>query len=244
MRRSWITGRLALMVFLLSCNGLAAQEGAGKVYKSVDEKGRVIFTDHPPADKSSELVRVQATNTASIQVDQKAEMESKDEEPVSRKVPYKRFAIVSPSNNQTLEYGVSSVDVVLALEPALQDGHRVQFILDGKPYDQPGTALVTRLGNLDRGTHTVDAAILDAKGKRVKATRAVKFTIQLHSYRADDERDYYDYPYGVGSPNGAGSIDGAEAPRDARDARGAESVEGAGSPGYPAVPVRPRVRSH
>lgn len=238
--------RDALIVTILSllCSALSAQQGAGKVYKSVDENGRVIFTDIQPSDKPAELIRVQPTNTTPKVADD-AKNSGADDKAAST-AAYTRFVITSPANNQTMEYDVSSVDVTLALEPALQEGHQVQFILDGKPYDEPGTTLSTRFGNLPRGTHSVQALVLDAKGKRIKSTRVVKFTIQLHSEQQTNSNgdDYYDYPYGVRQPRDAGSADGAGAPGSATGDIGADSMEGAGSPGYPAVPAKTRPRRH
>jgi hypothetical protein len=232
------------IALLLPCTVLLAQQGAGKVYKSVDENGRVIFTDIQPSDKPAELIKVQPTNTTPKIADD-AKSSSVDDEVVST-VGYTRFTITSPANNQTMEYDVSSVDVTLALEPALQEEHRVQFILDGKPYDEPGTTLSTRFGNLTRGSHSVQALVLNAKGKRIKSTRVVAFTIQLHTEQQtyNNGDDYYDYPYGVRPPRGAGSADGAGAPGSANTSFGAESIEGAQSPEYPVVTPRPRPRRH
>ncbi|HSC75236.1 MAG TPA: DUF4124 domain-containing protein, partial [Pseudomonadales bacterium] len=232
-------GVLIVTVLPLLCSAPLAQQDTGKVYKTVDENGRVIFTDKQPSDTSAQLIKVQPTNTTPVVADDSTN--KKITEPATS---YTRFSITSPANNQTLEYDVSAVDVTLALEPTLQDGHQIQFILDGEPYDEPGTALSTRFGNLSRGTHSVEARVLDAKGKRIKSTRIVKFTVQLHSVQQTySNDDYYDYPYGVRNPRGADSANGANTPRDVSHSVGAESIEGADSPGYP-VPARARARRH
>jgi hypothetical protein len=231
------------LVLMALCTVLHAQD-AGNVYKTVDENGRVIFTDRQSSGTPAELIKVQPTNTAPGVANANGSGSS-DDKPANKAVSYTRFSITSPTNGQTLEYDVSAVDVTLALEPALHEGHQIQFILDGKPYDAPGTMLFTRFGNLSRGTHSVEARVLDAKGKRIKYTHIVKFTIQLHSeQQIYDDDGYLDYPRGVSGPRGADSIGGAHSPRDAPNRVGAESLEDVGGFGQHVVPTSRREQRH
>jgi hypothetical protein len=242
----FIRNALALGVLVLATQVFAPQVLA-QVYKSVDEQGRVIYTDQKPKDKPAEAIDLPATNTAPAPaVTDTSEAAAK---PASTKVRYTRFAITSPANEQTLDYGTSAVDVTLVLEPALQEGHQIQFVLDGKPFDRPGSALSTRFGNLARGTHAVEARVVAAaNGKAVKSTGVVRFTIQLHSdqYQADESDDYHDnYPYGARSARGARGARGAGEPGSVSGNIGASGDIGAGSPDgvispeEPYVPARP-----
>jgi hypothetical protein len=69
------------------------------------------------------------------------------------------------------------------LDPVLmgQQGHKIQFYLDGTPYGTPvaGSNLVIK--NLDRGTHALGARVLNASGKSLFSADPVTFFLHRQS---------------------------------------------------------------
>lgn len=244
MIRSPVIYRFFLAVVLF-VPGLSPRQAEAQVYKSVDEKGRVTFTDTKPKDRPSEAIRVSAPNTAAA-VATKTDTSSQPEAGQERAdVMYTVFSIASPANNEALDFNITAVNVSVAVEPALQEGHVVQFYLDGKSCGKPGTSLSRQLTELERGAHTVEARLRDKRGKMLMSTGLVNFFVRRsgdmqNSGSNGDWED--DYPYnqrGFRGPRGAGSAGGAGEPGSASGNVGAESAGGAASPWDPAVPARP-----
>lgn len=224
---------LAVMLFV---PGLSPQQIEAQVYKSVDEKGRVKFTDTKPKDRPYETVKVATPNTVTA-VAGKADS---FEEPEITAVEYGVFYIASPTNNEALDFNITEVNVSVAVEPPLQDGHVVQFYLDGKSCGKAGTALSRHLTGLERGAHTVEARLRDERGKMLMSTGLVNIFVRRSGDLQNSGGDWeYDYPYnqrGFRGPRGAGSAGGAGEPDGASGNIGADSAEGVSDPWEPGVP--------
>lgn len=238
-------GACVITALSVSCGALLAQQSGQQIYKSVDDKGRVIFTDTRPKDRPSEAVKVAVPNTAAA-VETKVDAAGKTAAGRgAATVAYTVFSITSPTNNEALDFNITAVNVSVTVEPALQDGHVVQFYLDGQSVGKPGSALSRQLTDLERGAHTVEARLRDKRGKMLMSTGLVHFFVRRsgdlqNPGNSGDWED--DYPYnqrGFRGPRGAGSAGGASEPGGASGDIGAGSAEGAPSPWDPAVPVRP-----
>ena len=74
--------------------------------------------------------------------------------------------------------------------PALQTrkGHKYVVTLDGKDV-YSGTSTITALTNLDRGTHTINAKIVDSSGKVMITSATVKATLQRFSSLQSSEQN-------------------------------------------------------
>lgn len=224
---------------VLCVPGLSTRQAEAQVYKSVDEKGRVIFTDTRPEDRPSEVIKVAEPNTVTA-VAGKADS---FEEPENTAVEYGVFYIASPSNNEALDFNITEVNVSVAVEPPLQEGHVVQFYLDGKSCGKAGTALSRHLTGLERGAHTVEARLRDKKGKMLMSTGLVNIFVRRSGDLQNSGGDWeYDYPYnrrGFRGPRGAGSAGGVGEPDGVSGSIGADSVEGVPNSRDRAAPVRP-----
>lgn len=95
---------------------------------------------------------------------------------------YASLQILRPHQDETIHDNNGRVPVALHLVPALQtaQGHRIQILLDGRPYgsDRAGTQFT--LDNVDRGTHTLQAMVVDRAGDKLIASDSVTF----HLWRA------------------------------------------------------------
>ncbi|MDD5329962.1 MAG: hypothetical protein PHX38_08160 [Sulfuricella sp.] len=89
--------------------------------------------------------------------------------------PYVKIAIVQPGEDVTIHDNNGTLEVALALSPALQQGHRISLVLDGGIQPQTRGSTHFSLTKIDRGTHTLQAAVADHSGRALVASDAVTF---------------------------------------------------------------------
>jgi len=166
---------LLLSVFLIFT--LAAN---AEMYRWVDEHGKVHFSDKPVNDgakayKPKPLLVVPADSGAGSGLQPL-------NRPDNKQVKYQGLKVTSPANDQVFTPDKSmSVAVAIQVKPGLQAGlgHKVALYLNGQLYSM-GNELNFTLNNLNRGTYTVHAAILDQRGKKLKSSESISFHIQKH----------------------------------------------------------------
>jgi len=98
---------------------------------------------------------------------------------------YTRLAIVSPSADETLWNLGGELTVTVDVAPALQNGHVLRLYYDGEPVIT-GASSGTRLTVTDvyRGSHTVQAEIVDARNMPVMRSLQVQFFVQQTSIQS------------------------------------------------------------
>lgn len=205
----------------------AASAATGRtVYKSLDSKGMVTFTDTPPVGRPSEAIVVQSANTMPIGVSGGDGVVSKEKK---EQVNY-TVTITSPTNDQFFGQEVDSVILNAELVPELRDGSTFQLYYDGKPVGGGGMSYTVT--ELYRGTHTVEAKVFDNKKKLLKAAEKVQFHVrrisQLLPQRAKPKEINTIPP---GSINGSGPMGGATGTNGAGGPAGGRSTGAIGAPG-------------
>ncbi|RPI45793.1 MAG: hypothetical protein EHM59_09180 [Betaproteobacteria bacterium] len=95
--------------------------------------------------------------------------------------PYTSISIVAPTDEETVHDNSGTVNVRIAVEPALQRGRgdRVRLSLDGSPLATLESDTFT-LTDVDRGAHVLSAAVIDAEGREIVVSPGVTF----HMWRA------------------------------------------------------------
>jgi len=153
-----------LASFLLIAFTLAA--GAAETWRWKDENGVVHYSDRPapgaervnvgPASRPGSTSAIApAARTAAPAAAQQA----------STTQSYSRCVIATPANDAVFN-AVNFVDASVQIEPALQDGHRIQVILNGRAYpDWPEAMSSYTLSNLNRGSYSLSVRVLDADGR-------------------------------------------------------------------------------
>lgn len=152
--------------------GLLPALGSAAVYKHVDDQGNVTYTDEPrpgaevidPDERSSTY---SYTPPSSVSRDTSA-----DPEPGPA---YATVRIVQPGSEATVRDNQGLVDVEVALDPPLRDGHTVEFLLDGEPRGEPQASVTRQLTDVHRGEHRVAARVLDASGEILVTSEPVVF---------------------------------------------------------------------
>ncbi len=100
--------------------------------------------------------------------------------PLTQNKPYSTFQLKYPGPEETIQ-NQPTITVEFIINPPLQPGDTIQLYLDGKPYGQASTNMQPTLSLLDRGTHSLSAAILDVNHRVVKQANAN--TIYIHQNR-------------------------------------------------------------
>ena len=168
---------ISLILILTSCACLADTE----VYKIVDSKGRIIYTDTPPTNEGADQLVLPPINELPSSGVSDTEILSAD---TPAFVGYSVFEIVAPLNDSLIYYDQQNIIVQLALMPELQVGHLVQYYLDGTAYGRPVAATSYAVDSLQRGSHTVSARVVTVEGGEVVAkTQSVKVYVQRHFKR-------------------------------------------------------------
>jgi len=91
---------------------------------------------------------------------------------------YQSIQIVKPVAGEEVRSNEGKVPFAIALEPALQEGHRCRVYVDGALVPGSFTGLAIELTGIDRGQHGVRATVFDAGGQRLLDSAAVKFMLR------------------------------------------------------------------
>lgn len=164
-------------LFLLLCAATVSAED--KVYRYVDEKGVVHYTDKPPAKDSKpvNLPKLQTFSGAGIGNAGGASASKKKAEDKIPAMPTFSLAINSPTPDETLRDAARSVGVSVTILPALVSGFGLVYLLDGQAQnEQPLSQTSFTIQNIERGTHEISVNLVDAEGKLVASS-----SVTVHS---------------------------------------------------------------
>lgn len=173
----------------VAMNALAEKE----IFKTVDADGNVVFTDVPPrAEETAEKVDLVAPNSFTpdqgvgpaaggreLWIEDPA-TGSEDAE-LAPSPGYRSLTISMPADQANVRENTGNVSVVAELEPELAPGHSLRLLLDDIPSASAGEDATFALSNVDRGTHTLRAEVLDREGAVVFAGEQSVFHLQRYS---------------------------------------------------------------
>ena len=163
--------RLKLLL-CASCVVLAATAVQAEIFKSVDKDGNVTFSDKASAKAGSETseVKLNHSNTVpAVETTIKLSPEASNA-PQENQISYQGIVITTPINDSAIEHGPGNFSVGVRVVPALAAGHKVQVLLDGAPVGAPVSGYSVPVSNVDRGTHSLVAQIVDGNGRILKSS--------------------------------------------------------------------------
>jgi hypothetical protein len=164
-----VTKLLTLLLCVISLMAVA------EVYRSVDAKGNVTYSDTP--SRNAEKVKL-----PKIMVYSPAPTPRREDkpEPIQEPPYYQKMSITKPKRDETIWDNQGIVEMVLALEPDLKvsRGHRVLVTVNGEPHGEPRVTTRIHIADLDRGTHRIATQVVDMRGEVLIAASPV--TIHLH----------------------------------------------------------------
>ncbi len=157
--------------FLILATSLPAQTAT--IYKTVDNNGNIIFTDTRPTDHPGETINLRPlTPMPSVPLHRLP--------PVAVTVPtkalYSRLTITEPNHNATVR-DQETITVKITTTPRVMFGHMVRLRLNGVVVGESRRQPRFVLKEVERGTHTLTAEIIDSQQQVVQSTSN---TIHVH----------------------------------------------------------------
>lgn len=172
---------IAVLLFAISLCANAA------VYKKIDENGNVTYTDAPVSkdQKPLDVGQPMTYDAKSIAPKPPSMVEEQKTQDIAKtETEYETLTINSPENDQALRENAGNVAVSISSQPALDTGAKHQYVLylDGKKVSESQNSSVV-LPNTDRGTHTLNAEIMDQKQNSLIKSDTITFHLQRVSIR-------------------------------------------------------------
>ena len=154
---------ITLLLLALSVSVLAADY----VYKRTNPDGTVEYSDKKL--EGGTVIKVPKGSTFTLP---KASKQTTETEP--KKINYE-LAIVEPKDDQAIRSNIGSVTFRATLSPSqLPAGHRIVWKIDGQEVPQLN-GLLAKMKNVDRGTHELQASIVDDKGNSITSSETITF---------------------------------------------------------------------
>lgn len=152
------------------------------VWTWVDEHGLRHFSDRPgPGARLIELTSAPAVSLPAAPAPAAVGSAPNDAGAAVPTRPYTTFAVASPADGQTLWNIGGRLEVRVELAPALQPGHRLDVEFDGRRLELAAAAPQFTVPDVYRGTHTLNAVIVDDRGEELLRSSGVTFAVQQTS---------------------------------------------------------------
>jgi hypothetical protein len=148
---------------------------ARDVYKFVSEDGEIVYSEryHPDAER----IKVpDSKKGASLPLGDQSE-----EALAAAAGDYASFTIVQPSDDETIRNDEGTVSIGISLTPGLAEGHVIHLYLDGTKLDSDIKQTQISLQQLSRGTHSLQAKIVNAEGESLKDSNSITFHLRQAS---------------------------------------------------------------
>ncbi|MEJ2608612.1 MAG: DUF4124 domain-containing protein [Candidatus Thiodiazotropha sp.] len=145
---------------------------ARDVYKWTTEEGEVVYSENyqPGAERIQVIDKKKSISLDLDKLDSEAQAAANGE--------YTDFSIVQPGDKETIRTDGGTVSVGISLSPPLASGHVIHLYVDGTKLSSDITTTQMVLEKLSRGTHTLNAKVIDAKGNTVKESGNISFHLR------------------------------------------------------------------
>lgn len=169
--------KLGLLIFLALMS--LPLRAAATIYQSVNSQGNVVYSDQPSSNAQTvNLPQNQAPSVPSSRLPQTGTLQSIASSAQQTDTVYKTLNIQSPTNDQTIWDNSGNIAVSVTLQPALATTDTLQLAVDGQTVASSQTNTSFSLTGLDRGTHVLQARIVNQTQKVIKVSNTV--TVYLH----------------------------------------------------------------
>jgi hypothetical protein len=154
-----------------------------EIYKYVDSNGVVRYTDKPPSKnaKPMELPTLQTYTGAEGSNSENADENELDSILLPTTASYTGIELTSPGADQVFSTGNPQITASAQVDPGLQAGHRVVFLVDGLPFPAPPGESSTQLTGLNRGSHTLQAVVMDSRDSIQVQSEPINFQMNQPS---------------------------------------------------------------
>ncbi len=161
---------LGIMLIVISAKLFA------EVFKTIDENGKVTYTDSPAVEKKADVVEISNTNTQPPI--KKIQIRPTPEKPIKPATPSYNARIVSPVEGAKVLSAAGIVKVAVSTSKKL-GSRQVNVTIGGSSTlfpngEQAGSVPITKSM---RGKQTITAQIVDSKGKVLSTSSPVTIYI-------------------------------------------------------------------
>jgi len=170
MRISTVTLMCSAAIALACASAFAAT-----VYRWVDDKGVVHYSDQPhPEAQKLDVKSAQTFESRGVQSTSSSVTRS-NAQPTGA---YRACTMARPENDEVF-LNTDTVSAQVRLEPALRPGDQLSFSMDGKTVQNGGSTSATL--KVERGSHSLTATVTDSSGGVVCSTPNVTFHVRQPS---------------------------------------------------------------
>ncbi len=164
--------RTLLCIILL----LVAASAGAQVYKWVDEKGVVHYTDQPPTKnaKPANLPKLQTYKQGALP--SLENIGASNEQPQATTPPVVR--IVSPAADETFRTPQPPVSVSVEVSPGLGDGQQLVYHVNGAAKTEPTLNTSYTVTGLERGSHAISVSVVNGAGLVIARSAPVSVHIK------------------------------------------------------------------
>lgn len=173
------TGRMVGKCGLLLLLSLLVAPVNAAVYKWTDSSGQVHYTDQrkegaQPVDLPEPSVYTPVPVPSATQ----SPGTGAGDAAVS---DYDLLEVSTPTEGETIRNNEGKVTVGLRLEPTLRQGDVIELFLDGEKIPGELSTTGATLSNLNRGSHSLKARVIDASGQELISSQPVTFYLRRES---------------------------------------------------------------
>ncbi|WP_025566039.1 DUF4124 domain-containing protein [Psychromonas sp. SP041] len=168
--------KCSLFLAILLCFYASLISAEAKIYHWVDADGKTHFADTAPPG-TAEII-VENKNLVSTPQQQQPERTSNTNINTKKEEMIEYLAeITTPKDDVAIRSNNGTLEVHVKTTPEKKSTQRLQLFLDGQALGLPQMSPTIRALNVDRGTHQIQAKLLD-EGNNILATTQV-VTIHL-----------------------------------------------------------------
>ncbi len=160
---------------------LVAAGALAEAYTWTDENGIVHYSDRPHPGATVFDLGVSVSPRARPTPQRDTSSTTADEPQAAPSSGYESLEIASPAAEETLWNIEATLNVTLALTPALKLGHQVRVYFDGTPRMVSGASF--QIQEVYRGVHNLQAEVIDETGKLIIRSRPSRFYVQQNTVR-------------------------------------------------------------
>lgn len=163
----------------------------GEIYKTISDDGSTLFTDKPTGNSTTlaplepNILTISAPAKKDVQ---NAENDDGNEtEPAdSPAITVTSVRITNPRNEQTIINPRGPILISIATGPdnGMPEGHTAEIKMDGKIVSS-GEGTLLSIPPPDRGTHTIEAVVLNSSG----TVQAISQKVTVHVKRSTVRRE-------------------------------------------------------
>lgn len=165
--------KCSLFLVILLCFYATLTSAETKIYHWVDADGKTHFADTAPPGTAEIVVKNKNLVSTPEQQPKKINNTSFNKEEI---IKY-QAEITTPKDDVAIRSNNGTLEVHVKTTPEKKSTQRLQLFLDGQALGLPQISPTIRALNIDRGTHQIQAKLLD-EGSNILATTQV-VTIHL-----------------------------------------------------------------